>query len=86
MVQAGENIGFSLELAGVFVGEEEIFLDGDGNTEVLIYGVVNSSHASLSEDGEDAVAVVEEKAGREGHVSVITLSFYPRKMDSATQS
>ena len=27
----------------------------------------------------DAVAVVEEEAGREGHVIVVTLSFYPKK-------
>ena len=60
MAQAGQNVGFPLELAGVFLCEKQVFFYGNVNAEVFIRCTVNSAHPSLTKDGDDAVSMVEE--------------------------
>ncbi len=67
VAKTGQNVGFTLELAGVLIAEEQVFLNRHIDVQILVQGVINSPHPTLSQDRLDAVSAVKNCAGCEGH-------------------
>ncbi len=58
MPQRGQDSSLTLKLTGVFLGEKRVFLDRNGNVQVLIDRAIDGTHPTLSEDVENAVSVI----------------------------
>ena len=50
---------FTLKLAGVFYGEEGVFLNSNSNIQVFVQGAIDGAHPPLSKDILNAIAIVE---------------------------
>ena len=74
MGEGGQRPGFLVELGpqlgqgvGVNTGLRDHLLDGDGNVQVEVPGPVDGAHPALSQQAGDAIAVVDDLTGAEGH-------------------
>jgi hypothetical protein len=78
MGEGGQRPGFLMELGaqlgqgvGVQAGLGDHLFDGDGNVQVEVPRPVDGAHSALSQQAGDAIAVVDDLTGVEGHVLVL---------------
>jgi hypothetical protein len=67
MPEAGKDCRLAVELAGVVFGREEIFLDCDLDSQVLVHGAVNCAHPTFTEYINNSVTVVEQRTPYQVH-------------------
>ena len=67
MAESGQEPRLAQELPLGFGAEVEILLEGDVQMERFVEGQVDGAHPALAELALDAVAVIENRAGLEGH-------------------
>ena len=78
MAQPGKDGGLAMKLAGVLLGGEQVFLDGDGDAEVDVRGPVDRAHTALTEHGLNAIAMMQDRSWRDRHPTPATAQMRSR--------
>src|SRR6266516_1905251 len=63
MTQVRQQLSFALERAPLLVVNSEGLFDRDDTTQILVHGLVDSTHAPVAELVDDAVALAQNCVG-----------------------
>ena len=76
VAQARQDHRLEPELASIFVCRKEVFLDGYVDTQILVHGAINRSHAALTENLNNAIAFMKKSAALQRHLKLIPIQSF----------
>ena len=76
MVQIGQDFGFAQELSLDFRGGIQVFFQGARAAQGCIPGAIHRAEAALAKQFDDAITVVQNRAGLKNHAGKALQSGY----------